>query len=114
MKALVLKRYGGPDHVVFADVPRPVPKADEILVQVHAVGLNPIDNMIPRGSFKPVLKLKLPATMGSDLAGVVVEVGARVTRFKPGDEVFASIFDLGTGSLAEFAVVPESAAAFKQ
>ncbi len=113
MKALVLERYGGPDHVVFADVPRPVPKADEILVQVHAVGLNPIDNMIPKGSFKPVLKFKLPATMGSDLAGVVVEVGAGVTRFQPGDEVFASIFDLGTGSLAEFAVVPESAAAFK-
>jgi hypothetical protein len=43
MIALVLERYGGPDHVVFADVPRPVPKADEILVQVHAVGLNPID-----------------------------------------------------------------------
>lgn len=113
MKALVLKRYGGPDHLVFADVPRPVPKADEILVQVQAAGLNPIDNMIPKGSFKPVLEFELPATMGSDLSGVVVEVGARVTRFKPGDEVFASIFDLGTGSLAEFAVVPESAAAFK-
>ena len=113
MKALVLKRYGGPDQVVLADVPRPVPRTGEILVQVHAVGLNPIDNVIPKGSFKPVLKFKLPATMGSDLAGVVVEVGASVTRFKPGDEVFASIFDLGTGSLADFAVVPESAAAFK-
>lgn len=113
MKALVLKRYGGPDQLVLADMPRPVPKADEILVQVHAAGLNPIDNMIPKGSFKPVLKFNLPATMGSDLAGVVVEVGDRVTRFKPGDEVFASIFDLGTGSLAEFAVVPESAAALK-
>jgi NADPH:quinone reductase-like Zn-dependent oxidoreductase len=113
MKALVLKRYGGADQVVFADVPRPVPKSDEILVQVHAAGLNPIDNMIPKGSFKPVLELELPATMGSDLAGVVVEVGAGVSRFKPGDEVFASIFDLGAGALAEFAVVPESAAAFK-
>ncbi len=84
-----------------------------MLVLVHAVGLNPIDNVIPKGSFKLVLKLELPATMGSDLAGVVVEVGAGVIRFKPGDDVFASIFDLGTGSLAEFAVVPESAAAFK-
>jgi NADPH:quinone reductase-like Zn-dependent oxidoreductase len=51
--------------------------------------------------------------LGSDLAGVVVEVGSRVTRFKAGDAVFASIFDLGTGSLAEFAVVPESAAALQ-
>ena len=51
--------------------------------------------------------------MGSDLAGIVVEVGSRVTRFKLGDAVFANIFDLGTGSLAEFAIVPESAAALK-
>src|SRR5213075_2078041 len=114
MRALVFKRYGGPEQVAFADVPRPVPKPDEILVQVHAAGLNPIDNMIPKGTFKPILRLKLPATLGSDLAGIVAEVGSRVTRFKPGDAVFASIFDLGsTGALAEFALVPESAAAFK-
>jgi NADPH:quinone reductase-like Zn-dependent oxidoreductase len=113
MKALVLKRYGGLDHVVFTDIPRPALKPDEILVQVHAVGLNPIDNAIPKGTFKPMLKFQLPATLGSDLAGVVVEVGSRVTRFKPGDAVFASIFDLGTGALAEFAVVPENAAAHK-
>ncbi len=113
MRALVLKRYGKPDQVTFADTPRPTPKPDEILVQVHAAGLNPIDNMIPKGTFKPVLRFQLPATLGSDLAGVVVEVGNRVTRFKPGDAVFASIFDLGTGALTEFAVVPESAAALK-
>ena len=113
MRALVLKRYGKPDQVTFADTPRPTPKPDEILVQVHAAGLNPIDNMIPKGTFKPVLRFQLPATLGSDLAGVVVEVGNRVTRFKPGDAVFASIFDMGTGALTEFAVVPESAAALK-
>jgi NADPH:quinone reductase-like Zn-dependent oxidoreductase len=113
MKALILKRYGKSDNVAFAELPRPKFKPDEILVQVHAVGLNPIDNMIPKGTFKPFLKFQLPATLGSDLAGVVVEVGSRVTRFKPGDAVFASIFDLGTGSLAEFAVAPESAAALK-
>src|SRR5438067_3331704 len=113
MKALVLKRYGGLDHVAFADIPRSAVKPDEILVQVHAAGLNPIDYMIPKGTFKPMLKFQLPATLGSDLAGVVVEVGSRVTRFKPGDAVFASVFDLGTGTLAEFAVVPENAAALK-
>src|SRR5204863_4410043 len=62
---------------------------------------------------KPFLRFELPAALGRDLAGVVVEVGSRVTRFKPGDAVFASIFDLGTGALAEFAVVPENAAALK-
>ncbi|MCK1463073.1 NADP-dependent oxidoreductase [Bradyrhizobium sp. 2] len=113
MKAFVFKRYGKPDQIGFADVSRPLPKSDEILVQVHAVGLNPIDNMVPKGTFKPMLKFQLPATLGSDLAGVVVEVGSGVTRFKPGDAVFASIFGSGTGSLAEFAIVPEKAAALK-
>lgn len=113
MKALVFKRYGKPDQIAFADIPRPSPKPDEILVQVHAAGLNPIDNMIPKGTFKPILRFSLPAVLGSDLAGVVVEVGSRVTRFKRGDEVFASIFDLGEGALAEFARVPETAAALK-
>jgi len=113
MKALVFKRYGKADHTAFADIPQPSPKPDELLVQVHAVGLNPIDTMIPKGKFKPLLGFELPATLGSDLAGVVVQVGNRVTRFKPGDAVFASIFDSGQGSLAEFARVPENAAATK-
>ncbi len=113
MKALIFNRYGKRDNVTFADVPRPTPKSDEILVQVYAAGLNPIDTMIPKGTFKPIIKLQLPATLGSDLAGVVVETGNRVTRFKPGDAVFASTFDLGSGSLAEFAIVPEGAAALK-
>jgi len=113
MKALTFKRYGNSPGIGFADVPRPTLKPDEVLVQVHAAGLNPIDNMIPMGTFKAVLGFQLPATLGSDLAGVVTEVGSRVTRFKPGDAVFASIFGLGAGSIAEFAVVPESAAALK-
>ncbi|MEI9689336.1 NADP-dependent oxidoreductase [Kosakonia cowanii] len=113
MKAFTFKRYGKSPDLGFDDVDFPSPGADEILVKVHAVGLNPIDNMIPTGMFKPVLHFKLPATLGSDLAGVVVAVGARVTRFIPGDEIFASIFDTGTGSLAEFARVPENAAALK-
>jgi NADPH:quinone reductase-like Zn-dependent oxidoreductase len=113
MKALTFKRYGKSPEIGLTDVPRPTLKADEMLVQVHAAGLNPIDNMIPTGMFKPVLHFQLPATLGSDLAGVVTEVGSNVTRFKPGDAVFASIFDLGTGSIAEFAVVPERSAALK-
>jgi NADPH:quinone reductase-like Zn-dependent oxidoreductase len=113
MKALTFQRYGKSPGIGFSDVPRPPLKPDELLVEVHAVGLNPIDNMIPTGMFKPVLKFQLPATLGSDLAGVVTQVGSRVTRFKPGDAVFASLFDTGTGSLAEFAVVPERLAAPK-
>ncbi|MCV0275822.1 NADP-dependent oxidoreductase [Pseudomonas aeruginosa] len=113
MKALTFKRYGKSPDIGFTDVAVPTLQPDEMLVEVHAVGLNPIDNMILTGMFKPVLKFDLPATMGSDLAGVVKQVGSRVTRFKPGDAVFASLFDLGKGSLAEFAVVPEHVAAPK-
>ncbi|MBN3050000.1 NADP-dependent oxidoreductase [Pectobacterium brasiliense] len=113
MKALTFKRYGKSPEIGFIEVPYPTLKPDELLVEVYAAGLNPIDNMIPTGMFKPILKFPLPATMGSDLAGVVKEVGSRVTRFKPGDAIFASLFDLGSGSLAEFAVVPENVAAPK-
>jgi NADPH:quinone reductase-like Zn-dependent oxidoreductase len=113
MKALVFNRYGGPEQIAFTDLPRPVLEPGEVLVKVHAAGLNPIDNAIPKGMFKPILKFQLPATLGSDLAGVAVEVGSRVTRFKQGDAVFASTFELGTGALAEFAVVPENAASLK-
>ncbi|EED68242.1 NADP-dependent oxidoreductase [Comamonas testosteroni] len=113
MKALTFKRYGKTPEIGITEVPRPTLRPDEMLVEVHAAGLNPIDKMITTGMFKPVLKFQLPAVMGSDLAGVVVAVGSSVTRFKPGDEVFASIFDQGTGSLAEFAVVPQHLAARK-
>lgn len=113
MKALTLQRYGKAPVIGFSEVPHPVLQPDELLVEVHAVGLNPIDNMIPTGIFKPMMKLQLPATLGSDVAGIVTEVGSRVTKFRKGDAVFASVFDLGTGTLAEFAVVPESAAAAK-
>ena len=53
MRALTFKRYGKPDQLALADIPRPTPGPNEILVQVHAAGLNPIDNMIPKGAFKP-------------------------------------------------------------
>jgi NADPH:quinone reductase-like Zn-dependent oxidoreductase len=113
MKALTFKRYGKSPEIGFTDVPRPTLKDDELLVQVYAASVNPVDNMILTGIFKPVLHFQLPATLGSDLAGVVMEVGSRVTRFKPGDAVFANIFDLGTGAIADFAVVPERLAALK-
>lgn len=113
MKALTFKRYGKSPGIGFSEVSIPPLKPDELLVEVYAAGLNPIDNMIPTGMFKPVLKFQLPATMGSDLSGVVKEVGSSVTRFKPGDAIFASLFDLGSGSLAEFAIVPEKVAALK-
>lgn len=113
MRALAFNKYGGPEQLAFAEVPRPVPRPEEVLVQVRAAGLNPVDNKIRSGKMRPLLRLQLPATLGSDLAGVVVAAGDRVTRFKPGDAVFATIDELHMGALAEFAVVAEQAAALK-
>jgi NADPH:quinone reductase-like Zn-dependent oxidoreductase len=56
MRAAVLKRYGGPDQIVFGDILRPVPRADEILVQVHSAGLNPVDEMIRAGKMKAICR----------------------------------------------------------
>ncbi|WP_148193269.1 NADP-dependent oxidoreductase [Pseudomonas syringae] len=113
MKALTFENYGKSPEIAITHVPIPAIKPDELLVEVHAAGLNPIDNMITTGAFKTVVKLQLPAIMGSDLAGVVIQVGSAVTRFKAGDAVFASLFELGGGAIAEFAAVPEHAAARK-
>jgi len=113
MRALTFKRYGKSPDIGFMEVAKPSIKPDELLVDVYAVGLNPVDNMIPTGIFKEVLKFEMPGTMGSDVAGVVVGVGSAVTKFKVGDQVFASVFDLGVGTLAEFVAVPEFAAAHK-
>ncbi|MBA8867108.1 NADPH:quinone reductase-like Zn-dependent oxidoreductase [Pantoea agglomerans] len=113
MKALVLKSYGKKARLDFETIPRPAIKENEILVKIQAVGLNPIDCMIPEGTFRPVLHFTLPAVMGSDLAGTVVQAGSKVTRFRAGDAVYASVFDMNKGSLAEYTAVPESAAALK-
>lgn len=113
MKALVLKKYGKPGLTEFDSVPQPAVGENELLIKVHAVGLNAIDCMIPKGLFKKILPLTLPAVVGSDLSGVVEAVGNNVTRFKKGDAIFASIFDMDHGALAEYALVPEHAAALK-
>lgn len=113
MQAFTFKRYGKKPALGIEHVAIPTLKPDELLVKVCAASLNPIDNMIISGTFKPVLRMTLPATLGSDLAGIVTAVGSGVTRFTPGDAVFASIFDTGQGALADFAVVPERLAALK-
>ncbi len=79
MKALTFENYGKSPEIAITHVPIPAIKPDELLVEVHAAGLNPIDNIITTGVFKSVVKLQLPATMGSDLAGVVIQVGSAVT-----------------------------------
>ncbi|MGF6174176.1 NADP-dependent oxidoreductase [Ensifer sp. 4252] len=108
MQALVLTRYGGPDAAQLREVPRPRPARGEVLVRVHAAGLNPVDYKTREGMLKVVQRYPLPIVMGSEVAGVVEELGNDVTSFKPGERVFARMPKEAMGGLAEYAVVPET------
>jgi NADPH:quinone reductase-like Zn-dependent oxidoreductase len=111
MKAIYYDRYGSPDALTFTDMPKPVPKDDEVLVRVHAASINSWDWDMIRGEpifvriwglFKP--KHKIP---GSDIAGKVEAVGRLIKKFKPGDEVFGDIVEHGWGGFAEYACAHE-------
>src|SRR6059036_3075971 len=91
MKAIVIHEYGGPEVLKYEDVPRPEPKADQILIRVIAAGVNPVDGMIRSGMFAKYEKAVFPMIPGADIAGVVEKVGSKVTKFKPGDPVFAYV-----------------------
>ena len=94
-------------------MPRPALRDDEVLVEVHAAGVNPLDAKIRDGAFKLILPYRPPLVLGHDLAGVVVEIGARVQQFKPGDEVYARADDFRIGTFAEFVAVKEASLALK-
>ena len=105
MKAFRIDRYGG--DIAAADAPEPVLGAGDVLVRVHAAGLNHLDLMLARGEFRATLPYRLPLTLGHDVAGVVQAVGSSVTRFAVGDEVFSRPSDLRIGTFAERIAIPE-------
>ena len=113
MKAFILESYGAKRALRLADVPEPELREDEVLVQVHAAGVNQLDSKIRDGQFKLILPYRLPLILGHDVAGVVVKVGPRVRQFKPGDEVYARTDDFRIGTFAELVPVKESSLAPK-
>src|SRR6266849_5143347 len=113
MKAFILDRYGSADHVRAGDMPDPELREDDVLVQVHAAGVNLLDSKIRNGEFKLLLPYRLPLILGNDVAGVVVRVGSAVRRFKPGDEVYARPDKDRIGTFAEFIAMNEDAVAIK-
>jgi NADPH:quinone reductase-like Zn-dependent oxidoreductase len=113
MKAFILDRYGSADHVRAGDVPDPELREDDILIQIHAAGVNQLDSKIRNGEFKRILPYRLPLILGHDVAGVVLRVGSRVRRFKPGDEVYARPAKDRIGTFAEFISMDEDAVAIK-
>jgi len=113
MKAFVLDGYGKKRALRSAEVPDPELRDDEVLVQVHAAGVNLLDAKIRNGEFKLILPYRMPLILGHDVAGVVVRVGARVRQFKPGDAVYARPDDFRIGSFAELVPVKEASLAPK-
>src|SRR5436190_18120414 len=89
MKAIRIHNYGGPEVLHCEDAPRPKPQAGEGLIRVHAAGVNPIDWKVREGHMKDFWSHKFPLILGWDLSGVVEEIGAGVSRFKKGDEVYS-------------------------
>lgn len=113
MKAFVLDRYGKKSALRLADMPSPALRDDEVLVEVHAAGVNLLDSKIRDGEFKLILPYRLPIILGHDVAGVVVQVGPKVRQFKLGDEVYARPDDFRIGTFAEFVPVKEASLALK-
>src|SRR5205814_8664804 len=113
MKAFILERYGSADRVRAAEVPDPELREDDVLVQIHAAGVNLLDSKIRNGEFKRILPYRLPLILGHDVAGVVVRVGSRVRRSKPADEVYARPADGRIGAFAEFIAIKAEDVAIK-
>jgi NADPH:quinone reductase-like Zn-dependent oxidoreductase len=113
MRAIQITEFGAPEVLGVVSVPRPEPGAGEILVRVHAAGVNPVDTQARAHGDRSVAHVRLPYTPGFDLSGVVAEVGPGVTAFAPGDEVFAMLDLRRGGAYAEYAIVREGEAARK-
>ena len=113
MKAFVINQYGKKLALQATEMPDPKLGEDDVLVQIHAASVNLLDSKIKNGEFKLILPYRLPFILGNEVAGVVVRVGSRVQRFKPGDEVYARPDKDRIGSFAEFIAMNENDVAIK-
>jgi NADPH:quinone reductase-like Zn-dependent oxidoreductase len=111
MKAVVVHEYGGPEVLKLEDVPRPEPKENEVLVRVIGAGVNPVDALIRSGKYAKFFGTTLPLVPGYDIAGVVEKIGAKVTKLKAGDAIYA--YPMWGGGYAEYDVVAEGEATLK-
>lgn len=110
MKAIVAQRYGGPEVLDLAQRREPDVGPTDVLIAVRAASLNPLDYKIRNGNVELVLPLRPPIGLGCDVAGVVAGVGARVSRFTAGNEVYARLEKMRMGGLAERVAADESVA----
>lgn len=111
MEAVLYRGFGGPEVLCMEELPRPVPRDHELLVRVRATSVNPVDWKLRQGRGRPFVRLSLPMVPGEDVAGEVVEAGAQVSRFTPGEAVFALLEPQRGGAAAQYAAVSERSAA---
>jgi len=112
-KAFVIDRYSKKGGGRLRDMPSPELRDTDVLVEIHAAGINLLDSKVRTGEFKLILPYGLPLILGHDVAGVVVRVGSKVRQFKPGDEVYARPRDGQIGAFAEFIAMNEADVALK-
>ena len=113
MKAFTITKYGKKKELQLADVPAPILKDNEVLVKIHAAGLNLLDAKIKSGEFKLILPYKLPLILGHDVAGTITQVGKNVKQFRVGDEVYSRPSDFSIGTFAEFIAIDRRDLALK-
>ncbi|MEA5470196.1 NAD(P)-dependent alcohol dehydrogenase [Spirulina sp. 06S082] len=114
VKAVILKEYGSSDVLQYVDIDKPTVAADQVLIQVCASSINPLDWKVRKGMLKVFSGSKFPLILGFDVAGIVAEIGSEVTQFKPGDAVFACTSAKFQGSAnAEYITITESLLALK-
>lgn len=113
MKAFIVDRYGSKDGGRIAEMPPPELRDADVLIQIHAAGVNPLDSKIREGEFKLLLPYRFPLILGNEMAGVVIRVGPNVRRFKVGDEVYARPNKDRIGTFAEFISMNEGDVAIK-
>ncbi|QPC95049.1 NADP-dependent oxidoreductase [Mesorhizobium sp. INR15] len=113
MKAFVVDKYQKKGALRLAEMPEPDLLDNDVLVEIHAAGLNLLDSKVRSGEFKPILPYRPTFILGHDVAGIVVRVGSKVRKFKPGDEVYARPRDGRIGTFAEFIAMDEADVALK-
>ncbi len=113
MRAVRIHNYGDANVLTIEDAPRPTPGEDELLIRIFATSINPFDVALRSGYMAAMINSTLPLILGTDISGVVEEVGPGVTAFQPGDVVFSRGGVARDGAYAEYAVVPESDVAAK-
>jgi alcohol dehydrogenase len=113
MKAFIIDRYSKKNPMRLGEMPAPALRDDDVLIEVHAAGVNLLDSKIKSGEFKLILPYRTPLVLGHDVAGVVTRVGSRARQFKVGDEVYSRPADHRIGTFAEFIAVNENDVALK-